>query len=117
MANPGYRPRVYGNRRSGREWLSQEERKTQALRKDAEESRVEMKSPGGEAVRTDTEGQPLKNKFEIEWDLQHPVPLKDVIRRYIDTLVEAFDGNKSKAADALGIGRTTIYRKLGLRKD
>ncbi|PWG61292.1 sigma-54-dependent transcriptional regulator [Spiribacter halobius] len=39
-------------------------------------------------------------------------PLAEVERRYIQQVMEAVDGNKRRAADILGIGRRTLYRKL-----
>ena len=40
------------------------------------------------------------------------VPLDEVERRYILRVVEAAGGNKSLAAQILGITRKTLYRKL-----
>jgi two-component system response regulator HydG len=40
------------------------------------------------------------------------LPLEEVERRYILKVVEAYQGNKSRAARALGIGRKTLYRRL-----
>ncbi|MGC4094421.1 MAG: sigma-54 dependent transcriptional regulator [Polyangiaceae bacterium] len=40
------------------------------------------------------------------------IPLEEVERKYILRVVEACQGNKSKAARILGIGRKTLYRKL-----
>jgi DNA-binding NtrC family response regulator len=40
------------------------------------------------------------------------VPLEEVERRYILRVVEAVGGNKTLAAERLGIGRKTLYRKL-----
>jgi two-component system response regulator HydG len=39
-------------------------------------------------------------------------PLEEVERKYILRVVEACQGNKSRAAKVLGIGRKTLYRKL-----
>jgi DNA-binding NtrC family response regulator len=39
-------------------------------------------------------------------------PLEEVERRYIIKAIDAFGGNKTKAARALGIGRKTLYRRL-----
>jgi two-component system response regulator HydG len=41
------------------------------------------------------------------------VPLEEVERRYVLRVVEAAGGNKSLAAQILGITRKTLYRKLG----
>jgi two-component system response regulator AtoC len=40
------------------------------------------------------------------------VPLEIVERRYIERVMEAVGGNKTLAAQTLGIGRKTLYRKL-----
>jgi two-component system, NtrC family, response regulator AtoC len=40
------------------------------------------------------------------------VPLEEVERRYIVRVMEAVGGNKTLAAQVLGIGRKTLYRKL-----
>jgi len=39
-------------------------------------------------------------------------PLAEVERRYIQQVMSAVDGNKRRAAEILGIGRRTLYRKL-----
>ena len=38
--------------------------------------------------------------------------LSELEKRYIDLVLEQHDGNKRKAADTLGIGRRTLYRRL-----
>jgi two-component system response regulator HydG len=40
------------------------------------------------------------------------VPLEEVERRYILRVMEAVGGNKTEAAQVLGVGRRTLYRKL-----
>jgi two-component system response regulator HydG len=40
------------------------------------------------------------------------VPLEQVERRYITRVMEAVGGNKTLAAQVLGVGRKTLYRKL-----
>jgi two-component system response regulator HydG len=40
------------------------------------------------------------------------VPLEEVERRYIARVMEAVGGNKTLAAQVLGVGRKTLYRKL-----
>lgn len=41
------------------------------------------------------------------------LPLSEVTRRYIDHVLERVGGNKRQAAKLLGIGRRTLYRRLG----
>ena len=41
------------------------------------------------------------------------IPLQEVERRYIEHVLEQVDGNKRRAAEILGIGRRTLYRRLG----
>ncbi len=41
-------------------------------------------------------------------------PLDDVLLDVFTHAIEFCDGNKSQAADGLGIGRTTLYRKMGV---
>jgi len=40
-------------------------------------------------------------------------PLQEIERRYIDYVLDRLDGNKRRAAELLGIGRRTLYRRLG----
>jgi DNA-binding NtrC family response regulator len=40
------------------------------------------------------------------------LPLQEIERRYIDHVLSACDGNKTKAARVLGLDRKTLYRKL-----
>ena len=125
MASPGYRPRVYGRKRSGTEWLALQERKAPALRRDADESAVDTPSPKtapGTPLPVNEPGvsavqESVMKKFEIELDPKKIESLASVVKRYVEAVFAEFDGNKAKTAEALGIGRTTIYRKLGLRKD
>ncbi len=46
-------------------------------------------------------------------DLSEMASLEEVEKRYILRVLQAAGGNKSLAAQALGIGRRTLYRKLG----
>ncbi len=41
------------------------------------------------------------------------LPLAEMEKRYIRHVLETVDGNKRRAAGILGIGRRTLYRKLG----
>jgi len=46
-------------------------------------------------------------------DLAEMAPLEEVERRYILRVLQAAGGNKSLAAQRLGVSRRTLYRKLG----
>jgi DNA-binding NtrC family response regulator len=46
-------------------------------------------------------------------DLEEMAPLEAVERRYILRVLQAAGGNKSLAAQRLGVSRRTLYRKLG----
>ena len=51
---------------------------------------------------------------------QEPLNLDDMERNAIISAIQQYQGNMSKVAKALGVGRTTLYRKLtkyGLEKD
>ena len=41
-----------------------------------------------------------------------PVTMEEVEKKVIYSTIDYFEGNKSKAADELKIGRKTLYRKL-----
>ena len=48
-------------------------------------------------------------------DLDDPAqlpPLEEVERRYILRVLEAVQGNRTRAAEVLGLDRKTLYRKL-----
>jgi two-component system response regulator HydG len=45
-------------------------------------------------------------------DLSELVPLEEVEKRYILKVLQAAGGNKSLAAQSLGLARRTLYRKL-----
>jgi two-component system response regulator HydG len=45
------------------------------------------------------------------------VTLQEVERRYIERVMLAVGGNKTMAAQILGLDRTTLYRKLNVRSD
>ena len=45
-------------------------------------------------------------------DLSELVPLAEVERRYVLRVLEAVGGNKTSAAQMLGVSRKTLYRKL-----
>jgi two-component system, NtrC family, response regulator len=53
----------------------------------------------------------------LDENREHPIdtpfiPLAELEKRHITRVLEYFDGNRSQAADLLGIGRKTLYRKL-----
>jgi len=48
------------------------------------------------------------------WDEPQLPPLEQVEQRYIRHVLDSLGGNKRRAAQVLGIGRRTLYRRLGL---
>lgn len=47
---------------------------------------------------------------------QEWLSLEQMEQRYIQRVLDAVDGNKRRAADILGIGRKTLYRRLEERE-
>jgi two-component system response regulator HydG len=47
----------------------------------------------------------------LESGMEELVPLEEVERRYIRRVMEAAGGNKTLAAQILGVDRRTLYRK------
>jgi DNA-binding NtrC family response regulator len=45
-------------------------------------------------------------------DASELVPLSEIERRYVLRVLEAVGGNKTSAAQILGVTRKTLYRKL-----
>jgi transcriptional regulator of acetoin/glycerol metabolism len=45
-------------------------------------------------------------------DAWRPLPLEEVRRQHIRRVLEACEGNRVRAAQMLGIGRTSLYRFL-----
>jgi len=45
-------------------------------------------------------------------DVADPLPLDEVVERHIRHVLEVAEGNKSRAAELLGIPRTSLYHKL-----
>jgi DNA-binding NtrC family response regulator len=51
------------------------------------------------------------------WDREERMPtLEELERRYIHYVLDRVDGNKRRAASVLGIGRRTLYRRLGIEE-
>jgi two-component system response regulator HydG len=40
-------------------------------------------------------------------------PLEEIEKQHIDRTLKLVDGNREKAAELLGIGERTLYRKIG----
>ncbi|MFO7962442.1 MAG: sigma-54 dependent transcriptional regulator [Desulfobacterales bacterium] len=51
--------------------------------------------------------------YQVDVSAEDLPPLADIERRYIRHVLEKVGGNKRKASDILGIGRRTLYRKIG----
>jgi transcriptional regulator of acetoin/glycerol metabolism len=49
---------------------------------------------------------------EAASDSWRPLPLEEVRRQHIRRVLEACEGNRVRAAQMLGIGRTSLYRFL-----
>jgi DNA-binding NtrC family response regulator len=64
--------------------------------------------------RIDTEDLPAEVGLAIPEDLAATDvrPLADVEREYIKSALRAVGGNRSRAAQKLGIGEATLYRKI-----
>jgi len=56
-------------------------------------------------------GVPLPNN--LPGNDSELLPLQEVERRYIEHVLAQVEGNKRRAAEILGIGRRTLYRRLG----
>jgi two-component system, NtrC family, response regulator AtoC len=59
------------------------------------------------------EAEPSTNLYDLTEKKENLLPLAEVERRYIRHVLEAVEGNKRRASAILGIGRRTLYRKLG----
>lgn len=57
--------------------------------------------------------QPVAGSFEENW---RPLPLEEVKRQHILRVLEFCGGNRLRAAQILGIGRTSLYRYLKREK-
>ena len=53
----------------------------------------------------------ITNRLD-EYSISKPERLEDVERNHILSVLKSVDNNKNEAADILGIGLTTLYRKL-----
>ena len=53
----------------------------------------------------------ITNRLD-EYSISKPKKLEDVERNHILSVLKSVDNNKNEAADILGIGLTTLYRKL-----
>ena len=69
------------------------------IQREAERVPDTVNSTGGSAI-------PLPS------DPERLLPLQAIEQRYIEHVLEAVEGNKKRAADILGIGRRTLYRRL-----
>ena len=68
----------------------------------------------GTRIRTENLPNSLTSARD-PWDAKaetRPLSLQEVERRYLQTLLERFGGNRSRVAAALGISERTLYRKV-----
>ncbi len=68
-------------------------------------ARIQGYQSGAEEFSSEIRGFTVKNEKLL--------PLAEIERRYISHVLEKMGGNKRQAADILGIGRRTLYRRLG----
>ncbi|MFO8240192.1 MAG: sigma-54 dependent transcriptional regulator [Dissulfuribacterales bacterium] len=68
-------------------------------------ARIQGYQSGAEEFSSEILGFTVKNEKLL--------PLAEIERRYISHVLEKMGGNKRQAADILGIGRRTLYRRLG----
>lgn len=66
-----------------------------------------LASLGQEATRVSTIGG------QVHFEMDAIVRMEDMERAYVAFVLERCQGNKSHAAEALGIDPSTLYRKLG----
>jgi DNA-binding NtrC family response regulator len=71
----------------------------------------------GSVIRWEAGSQKILNMLELalrqlEHEQRPPEPLREMERRAILQALSENDGNKAGAARLLGIGKTTLYRKL-----
>jgi two-component system, NtrC family, response regulator AtoC len=72
-------------------------------------ARIRKYRPEGDGRKDDVRG------LTVEQDKLPP--LAEVERRYIRHVLSEVGGNKRRAANILGIGRRTLYRRLGENMD
>ena len=53
-----------------------------------------------------------ENKDQVIYSFDSVVTLAELERKHIATALERFGGNKTKAAQALGVSLKTLYNKL-----
>ncbi|MCB0273451.1 MAG: sigma-54-dependent Fis family transcriptional regulator, partial [Calditrichaeota bacterium] len=58
----------------------------------------------------DLGGNSRRSAGQAEYDPS--LPLAEVEKQHIQRVLEYMDGNKTRAAEALGIGAATLYRKI-----
>lgn len=63
-----------------------------------------------------SEEEKKANVFEVSLEPGRAPTLKQLERAYIERILALAGNNKAKAVKMLGIGRTTLYRKLGMRR-
>jgi len=64
------------------------------------------------------QGEPVGEPVEDEYEVMVGQPLEEIEKHHIARTLELVDGNREKAAELLGIGERTLYRKIqkyGLR--
>jgi DNA-binding NtrC family response regulator len=62
----------------------------------------------------ESEGEPSTEEFNevLEAYISGSIPLAEIERRYIISVLQHFGGNQVRAAAALGIDRSKLYRRL-----
>ena len=61
---------------------------------------------------TQTAARVRESGDDVEFDMDAILPLEVVERAYVLYILDRFAGNKSHAAEALGVDPSTLYRKL-----
>ena len=76
------------------------------------ENAIERAAVLATSQRIEVEDLPDDVRAVPATDTGNPCSLADVERRHILAVLQASDGNRTKAAATLGIGAATLYRKL-----